>query len=294
MVQITLIFFAPPSRAIPVSQVELNAKQQLRTIEKLQKDEEAVDRKTQHLAMTSECCQIANDAKAARVAEHNRQFKALQKARRQLLLKASSAREAYVCEQRASNRECLDSAGAELTRALNRSANIRDRMLGDRQNMILQHIEEDQEKLRRKAQSLDSVRESRYIANTQKTKRVHRHNLQLEKQLEARRCQLRQATDARAERIRQEKEDERKGLAYMGARRDACIHNAVRARECRLQAQAARITEKQQHDEAKLQRKQENLASETMRLAHQSQVREGRLQMVKRYEELVASMRRST
>lgn len=273
--------------------MELNAEQKLRTLAKLQKDEEAVVRKAQQMSRTAEDARTANRLKAQRVARHSQKVEQATEVNYQQILADDAARQAIVSHRKASEQQRASAVWETLEKNIQSSASTREAMRHAREGRIVRKMEEDEEKRIRKAHYLESVQAGARYANVQKSEKVAEHLRQFSESQEERARRIEAEDLARSSSILQFEDTRRQRLELVGNVRSSYIEEAARRREEMQQALEQRITEKMINDEEKLRRKAQNLEMQSQRCQIQSQIREERVQRVKSYDALIEQARRA-
>jgi len=273
------------------SQLELNAEQKIKTMSKLQRDTKALHRKAANVSQTVCERRAANQIKANRVAEQQRREVSEAKARHRKVHNEDRIRKMTVEQQQASERQRWEAAGDRLEQTIQKNNSQREAMIKARNNRIQRKMDEDDEKLRRKAEHVHSVSDSLRAQNTQWSQKTAEHQRQYTKQQEERRRQLAVEEVKRSSIIQQTKEAELRRLSTSGSQLDEAMAEAARVRQELQQAAVKRTSQKMRKDEQKLTRKSEHLSKEQQRLSNQNRMREEKVERTKFYESLVDDAR---
>jgi len=269
------------------SQLEINAEKKIRTIVKLKLDSEALNRRAANFAQIAESSKSSNHSKAQRVIDHCQKMAVDQEAR-YLQLEAEDATRNMIIRQRwASERMRLDCVGDDLQSRTSNAAGHREKRRQEHDQRMRKKVVEDDAKLRRKSQTLQSVIESRNVANERKAEKVAEHRAHYAELQEDRSRRIQAADDARASCIREREGTERQRLELASCSRQHCSEEAAEARRRMTQALEQRIAYKQAKDDDKIFRKFQQLENESLRLQEQGRIREQRVQKKKEYDDLV-------
>jgi len=275
------------------SQLELNAEQKIRTLAKLQRDSEALRRKSMHVTRTSQNCRAANQSKAQRVAEHSRKSEMQAEARHRSLMAEDATRQATVGQRQADERQRWHGWGERLENNICKISLARDAMAQAREERIRKKLEDDEEKLRRKAQHLQSVSSSRQLANLMKSEKVAEHQRQFAGSQEELLRQLVATDAARSSCVRSQREHELQRLETTGSHRDSTLAEAARVRQQLQQAAEQRTAEKLLRDSEAVLRKSQHLENETQRLHRHNRSIDEKVEKARYYERVVENARRS-
>lgn len=269
------------------SQLEINAERKIKTIVKLKMDDEALNRRAAYYSQRAEMIKSTNDSKEQRVIEHCQKRAVDQEARYRQLLEEEATRNMIISERRASERMRLECVGDALQCRTSNAASHREKNQQAREERLSRKAMEDSEKLRRKARALQSVIESRYLANEKKSEKVAEHRAQYAELQEDRLRRIQEADAARASCIRERELAERQRCELASSIRQQSTDEAAEARRRMQGLMEERLAHKWAKDDEKLSRKYRHLEDESLRLQEQSRVREARLRKKRQYDALV-------
>jgi len=269
------------------SQLELNAARKIQTIVKLKLDGEALNRRAAYFAQRAESSKSNNYSREQRVIDHCQKRAADQEARYQRLQSEEATRNMIIRQRRAAERMRLECAGDDLQLRISNAAGSREKRREEHYQRMQKKAMEDEEKLSRKAQMLQSIIESRTLANERKAEKVVEHRAHYAEIIEDRARRIQAADEARASCIREREEAERQRLELASCSRQHCLEEAAEARRRMQEALEQRLACKQAKDDEKIFRKFRQLENESLRLQEQAKVREQRIQKKKAYDELV-------